>query len=78
MDSSPLDLLLLSAGDNDVGEDDELLPLILAVTVIYASNDNHRQSIRQLCRSHSDSAYPATMGLNVAAFQAILDAGFSH
>jgi hypothetical protein len=31
-----------------------------------------------LYHSRSDSAYLATMGLNVAAFEAILDAGFSH
>jgi len=31
-----------------------------------------------LYRSHSDPAYLAAMGVDVAAFQAILDAGFSH
>ena len=31
-----------------------------------------------LHQSRSDSAYLSTMGLNVAAFQAVLDAGFSH
>ena len=103
MDSSLLDLLLLTACDDDQEEDDKLLPLILAATIIHASNDNHRWSIQQcrtrrgylsrsellpsplgdtpwtvLYRSRSDSAYLAAMGLNVAAFQAILDAGFSR
>ena len=102
MDSSFLKLLPLATSDSD-REEEELLPLILATTIVHASNDDHRWSVQQhrarhgyqnrpqllpnplgdtpwavLYQSHSDSTYLGTMGLNIVASEAILDASFSR